>query len=86
MENGMARNPDKKHYHSPSEVLNDPQLLDSEKKKILQAWENDEKALLRADDENMARQDGDEPRAPAALLASIQKAERKLECGDTQGN
>ena len=64
-------------YKKPAEILADARLSEDEKLAALKNWESDQKALLRADDENMGAQ---KPVRPAEdLLAEIQRAERKVE-------
>ena len=69
-------NPEK-FYKTPEAVVADNNLTDEQKDKILHCWEQDEIALLRADDENMNSQTDAVP--PAELLKKIKKAENKVE-------
>lgn len=75
------KDPDK-IYHDPKEVLADDRLTDAEKRKIIDNWLVDQKALLRADNENMAEQPEaaqTPPEDPAVMIAELQKAKRLLE-------
>ena len=71
-----ALNPEK-FYKTPEAVLADNSLTQEQKDKILHCWEQDEIALLRADDENMSSQIEATP--PGELLKKIKKAENKVE-------
>lgn len=66
-----------KVFHDPAEVLKASGLSHKDKLKALHNWEQDEKALLVADDENMTeshiRHD------TQLVIEKIQNAERKLE-------
>lgn len=70
-----------KAFRAPDDVVKDAALTEEEKLAVLRNWEDDEKALLRADDENMAGQEGEEKSAPPAdRLARIKDAESRLSC------
>lgn len=63
-------------YDTPDEVLRDSHLSKEEKEIILENWEQDQIALLRAEEENMT---GDTKAVNAApLLQEIEKARKKL--------
>lgn len=68
-----------KNYRHPSQLLRDKRLSRKQKKQALRNWENEEKDLLRADEESMTAQDESAAPPAAALLKEIQCAERKLE-------
>ncbi len=65
------------YYKSPQKVVRDVSFDEKEKKEILNQWEQDAKALLRAEGENMPAE-----RAmkidPAEQLQDIENAKRKL--------
>ncbi len=64
-------------FNSPHDVFVDKRLNDDEKLKILQSWEEDAKALIRAESENMETS----PKASVAaeLLAEISNIRLELE-------
>jgi hypothetical protein len=67
-------------YGSPDEVLRQSNLTKEQKLKILKDWEDEQKALLRADDENMpAQAETTVQKMPETIIKSIQKAERQIE-------
>jgi hypothetical protein len=70
-----------KIYSAPEAVLADDRLTDKEKDKILHSWEQDQIALLRAEEENMVQKDGAPP--PGDLLVKVKEAEKILE-GDAK--
>ncbi|HRJ13215.1 MAG TPA: hypothetical protein PKW15_08245 [Alphaproteobacteria bacterium] len=70
-----------KIYHDPKEVMADPRLTGAEKHKILENWEQDQKALLRAEGENMSEQPDSNAvphEDPAVMITKIESAKRKL--------
>lgn len=69
-------NPEK-FYKTPEEVLADKNLTQEQKDKILQCWEQEEIALMRAEEENMSLKTDTPP--PVELLDKIKSAEKKLE-------
>jgi len=76
----IMQNPGK-HYDNPEEVIVDEQLDIEQKRKILENWLSDQKALSRADNENMAEQPG--PQAvhgddPAVMMAKINRVKEFL--------
>ena len=72
----LDRNPEKV-YKTPESVLADNRLSQEQKDKILHCWEQDQLALIRAEEENMTRKT-DSP-VPVEMLEKIKKAEKKLE-------
>jgi hypothetical protein len=64
-------------YNSPRDVLDDRNLSEDEKNEILRTWEEDAKALLRAESENMAAAE----KLPLAsdLLKEISNVRLKLD-------
>lgn len=66
-----------KKSRNPVDVLKDTTTSDEEKLKTLKNLEEDQKALMRADDESMVRTIEPE-KEPSQLLATVQKAERVL--------
>lgn len=66
-----------KIYETPQDVLNDSRLSFREKKAVLQSWENDQLALIRAEGEAMTQCDG--TCSPIRLLDKIERALRELE-------
>jgi len=68
-------------YAKPEDILNDSRLSEEQKMKALKTWEEDQQALLRADDENMPAQKPQNAPAPADMIERIQGAEKKLEDG-----
>lgn len=69
-----------KNEPTPADILQDNHLSKKEKIKTLENLEEDQKALLRADDENMPSLPAkEELPPPAEMLKKIQSAERKLE-------
>ena len=72
-----------KFYKTPEAVLADNRLTQEQKDKILRCWEQDELALIRAEEENMA-QKADAP-LPVEMLEKIKQAEKKLETAADKG-
>lgn len=66
----------KKSRH-PVDVLKDTTTTDAEKMKTLKNLEDDQIALMRADDESMVRPIEPE-KEPSQLLATVKKAEQVL--------
>lgn len=64
-------------YRKPSDVLKDKRLKDKDKIKVLDSWEQDEEAMSRAEDENMAS--GDNEPAHDEMLRRIHTARHKLD-------
>ena len=64
-------------YNSPRDVFDDKNLNEDEKSEILRTWEEDAKALLRAESENMAATEKT-PLAPE-LLKEISNVRLKLD-------
>jgi hypothetical protein len=62
-----------REYRKPIDVLNDRELDDDEKLRILESWKKDAELLSVAQDENMAG--GERPQLQDVLLA-IQELER----------
>jgi hypothetical protein len=60
------------HFDKPADILADPKLSDAQKKKILDAWEEDARRLSVATEEGMT---GGEP----SRIAEV--AEAKVELG-----
>jgi hypothetical protein len=88
----MGRKPDditecvinpEKFYKTPESVLSDNRLTQAQKDKILQCWEQEEIALMRAEGENMTPKT-DAP-APVEMLEKIKKAEKTLESDTGKG-
>jgi len=73
---GAIKDPEKV-YKIPESVLQDIRLTQTEKDKILHSWEQDQLALLRAEEENMPPKAACPP--PIDLLDKIKKAEEILE-------
>lgn len=67
------------YYKTPESVLADKSLTVEQKDKILRAWEQDELAILRAEEENMMSKM--ESLMPVEILAKIKHAEKNLEEG-----
>jgi hypothetical protein len=74
-----ALNDPEKLYKTPEFVLSDERLTQEQKEKILHCWEQDELALIRAEEENMPSKT-DEP-LPVELLEKIKVAEKTLKNG-----
>lgn len=55
-------------YDEPTEVLADESLSNAEKRRILESWERDARALSMAEEENMA---GGEPNRLGAVLEAL---------------
>ncbi len=62
---------------TPESLLADKHLTREEKDRILHGWEQDQIAMLRAEEENMSRKDG--APSPDDLLARVKNAEKILE-------
>ena len=66
-----------KFYKTPESVLADSRLTSAEKDQVLHSWEQDQLALLRAEEENMC------PKcncpSPEDLLERVKNAEKILE-------
>lgn len=73
-----------KFYKTPEAVLADNRLTQEQKDKILQCWEQDELALIRAEEENMTAKT-DAP-LPVEMLEKIKRAEKKLETTPEEGD
>ncbi|MEX1035872.1 MAG: hypothetical protein WDZ54_07945 [Sneathiella sp.] len=65
------------HYETPHDVMNDRNLTPENQSEILKAWEDDIRALLRAEQENMPP--ADKPNSTAELLSNISKLRSQLE-------
>ncbi|WP_339635642.1 hypothetical protein [uncultured Sneathiella sp.] len=65
------------HYDTPHDVMNDTNLTPENQSEILKAWEDDVRALLRAEQENMPA--ADKPASTAELLSNISKLRAQLE-------
>jgi hypothetical protein len=65
-------------YCDPADVLKDVRLSPEEKIKVLQNWEDEKKALLRAEDENMMSSGGEDIARAEKMLKKIQRAEREI--------
>ncbi len=63
-------------FHAPEDVLHAAGLSAEEKRAILNRWEADAEALLRATEEGMSPL---ENRSPAELLRAVQAAKLLLE-------
>lgn len=74
---GHAIEDPEKLYKSPESVLADSRLTQAEKDKILHSWEQDQFALLRAEEENMPSKNN--APSPEDMLDKIKKAEKVLE-------
>jgi hypothetical protein len=72
-----------KVYETPESVLKDSRLTRAEKDKVLHSWENDEVALMRAEEENMSSKTCCP--APVEVLEKIKKAEKILEDSKKEG-
>ncbi len=66
----------KKVYKRPEDVLGDWRLGKSQKERVLKSWEEDVKALMRAEDESMSKLDKKRP--PDHILQDIHTAQEKL--------
>jgi hypothetical protein len=64
-------------FETPLDVTLDPRLSHNEKRTILQNWQLDQHALLRAEDENMSQLDGSSH--PSRLLEKISRAMRQID-------
>jgi hypothetical protein len=64
-------------YESPDEVVRDNNLTTGQQSDILKSWEDDAKALLRAESENMPA--AEKQAKPADLLSRISKLRADLE-------
>jgi hypothetical protein len=73
---GQAIKDPEKLYGNPGAVLDDGRLTPEDKDRILHSWEEDQLALLRAEDENMTQKDDAPP--PEDRLEEIKKAEKDL--------
>lgn len=62
-------------YSSPSEVLRDRRLTDTDRVEILSSWERDARALSVASDEAMG---GGEPSRLRDVITAREEAERRL--------
>jgi hypothetical protein len=65
-----------KIYGTPQAVVADQNLTQKEKARILESWEQDQIALMRADQENITPQNA--VQSPASVLEKIKKAENAL--------
>lgn len=63
-------------YKTPQEVLGDCHLCDEEKEAILNSWQQDQIALLRAEEESMLSDQ--KASGAAALIQDIEKAKKRL--------
>jgi hypothetical protein len=90
----MKMNLDKKTlekaYINPASIFASPEKIEEysgltaeEKMKILQSWEMDTNALIRAESENMTK--ASSAPAPEELLRRIKKVERETKAGKTSG-
>ena len=73
-----------KFYKTPEAVLADSRLTQEQKDKILHCWEQDQLALIRAEEENMTMKT-DVP-LPVEMLEKIKQAEKKLETTPEKGD
>jgi hypothetical protein len=80
-----VQNP-QKIYHDPAEIMKDRRLSEKKKLQALQDLEADQKALLRAEDENMSGGTAENSSSPGDMLKKIQLAERKLESEHPDGD
>lgn len=62
-------------YGNPAAVLQDPDLNDEEKLKILNSWEVDAREVLKAEEENMSPSDSTQS---TDILQQINDAQREL--------
>ena len=67
-----------KRGQEPAIILRDSALSEEQKLKALKELEIDQKALLRADDENMSRDYSDHAQMPCEAIMTIQRAERRI--------
>lgn len=63
-------------YDTPHDVIHDHNLTPENQNDILKCWEDDIKALLRAESENMPA--AEDQSKPAALLSTISKLRTSL--------
>jgi len=71
-------------YKTPEDILADTSLTSTQKDKMLHAWEQDELALIRAEEENMPSKTESlktESLLPVDTLLHIKHAEQTLEEG-----
>ena len=64
-------------YNTPHDVVHDNSLTSEKQNEVLKCWEDDIKALLRAEAENMLA--ADNRSKPAVLLSTISKLRAKLQ-------
>ena len=64
-------------FETPEEVIQDKNLTPDQQNDILKSWEDDAKALLRAESENMPA--AEKQAKPADLLSRISKLRADLE-------
>lgn len=77
MTSHKKNNTNGKKSRNPVDVLKDNTISDEEKMTMLKNLEDDQIALMRADDESMVRPVEPE-KAPSELLATVKKAEHVL--------
>lgn len=65
-----------KLFAGPWEVVNNPWLRREDKKTILENWEQDQLAMMRAEEENMAK--SRKNASPVELYEKIKEAEKAL--------
>lgn len=63
-------------YDTPHDVIRDRNLTPEKQNEILKSWEDDTKALLRAESENMPA--SEKQSNPAELLSAISKLRAEL--------
>ena len=63
-------------YESPDDVTRDNNLTSGQQNDILKSWEDDARALLRAESENMSA--AEKQAKPADLLSRISKLRAEL--------
>ncbi len=66
-----------KVYKVPGSIVTDVRLTPNEKDKILCSWEQDQLALMRAEDESMIQRDNTAPAVDT--LKKVKEAEQELE-------
>lgn len=74
---GKAIKDPEKLYKNPGSVVEDGRLTRAEKDAILRSWEQDQLAILRAEEENMTQKNIAPP--AVSLLEKIKEAEKDLE-------
>jgi len=59
------------HFSNPAEVLNNAQLSNEDKRRILESWKVDEQELAKATEENMGDSDSNQLDKVVAALKSL---------------